>query len=264
MKEGITVSVKQAAAVGDTIKVIYNYTYREKSDTLVSARWGEWPSDEVCQVISGPSRSSGQSYSFTHGTMSKSYTAGYHYKVRLLKAGKVRLPAMRASTAGGKELHSPALKLKVWKTKEEAEAATTANDILIVTLTPDKQHIRLGDSIQCELRLYTDQDVRNVLPDSLETANVVCRLQPPMRPQKVQWETTEYQGRQLRTLLLGRYTILPLQPGRLYIKPMNHRIAYQKRDHSLDLEELFHHPTGGHTFHQATVKSKVVKIWVEE
>lgn len=110
-------------------------------------------------------------------------------------------------------------------------------DYLDVVATVDKQELTLGDSFECEYRVYTDIDVKEMSNNSLKIDNSFWYYTDSLKTKTM--EIKRYKGMNSRSVLWAKLKITPLKAGKIVIPSMPFSAVYDIQDKSIDPMEAF-------------------------
>ena len=89
---------------------------------------------------------------------------------------------------------------------------------LDVVATVDKQELTLGDSFECEYRVYTDIDVKEMSNNSFKIDNSFWYYTDSLKTKTM--EIKRYKGMNSRSVLWAKLKITPLKTGKIVIPSM--------------------------------------------
>ena len=166
----IVVDADSVVQLGKTFRLRYQYSYTDSTEKILSPNW-EWEKNHPnYEVLMGPSRSTRTSYQMTNGGMTATYGETFTFLLTFSQEGRYTMPMMKAETRSGEKLTSELFTVRATK---EAVASTprissseksSKNDLLVVEASVNKSRLSLGDSAECEIRLYTNLNVSQVAP----------------------------------------------------------------------------------------------------
>ena len=121
---------------------------------------------------------------------------------------------------------------------EDTTVNTAKSKILEIVAVVDKNKISSGDSIKCQIHLFTNLDVvsLNTLKD-LEVDNAI-RHEIPTDTQKT-FKETIYKEMPVKTVLWDEYYLIPLQAGTIKIENASFKAFYSEHDPNIDPFEAF-------------------------
>ena len=124
------------------------------------------------------------------------------------------------------------------KNQKKKMVDTDKQKILEIVAVVDKNKISLGDSIKCQIHLFTNLDVVsfNTLKD-LEVDNAI-RHEIPTDTQKT-FKETIYKEMPVKTVLWDEYYLIPLQAGTIKIENASFKAFYSEHDPNIDPIEAF-------------------------
>lgn len=226
----IVVEADSLVQLEQTFKLRYQYNTNNSTEKLISPIW-DWGNDkDGFAVISGPMRSTQTSTTIKNNKTTKTYGESYTFILSFNKEGNYSMPIMKAQTNSGVELTSKPF--TVHATKEtvlslsNSSTKSTKNDLLAVEATVNKNHITLGDSVECEIRVYTNLSLDQLSSPPLAINSAYWKEQT--LPSKKTYENVYYKGKYVPSLLWKKMTIIPMQAGDFRIEPMKIKATWSK------------------------------------
>lgn len=249
----IVVDADSLVQLGQTFKLRYQYSTNDTTDKIVSPKW-EWEkNNHGFDVLYGPSRSTSISISSVNGRISTAYKETFIFTLSFNKEGCYTMPIMQAQTESGKNVSSKPFSVRATKD------AVSKNDLLVVEAIVNKGHISLGDSVVCEIRIYTNLGIRQM---SHVSTLEICPAywHEHELPNGTSLKTLE--GDSVPSLLLQKFSIIPLQAGEIVLEPM--KFTMMKRlDPSLDPLEAFFNAGISYVWSDTVIMTNPIKIQVD-
>lgn len=264
----IVVDSDSVVQLGQRFKLNYQYSTNDTTDKIVSPEW-EWgennPGFDI--LYGGPSRSTRTSISRVNGKISTSYKVTFTFTLSFNKEGCYTMPIMQAQTESGKNVSSKPFSVRATKDAVSSEPNASKlkpskSDLLVVEATVNKDHISLGDSVVCEIRLYTNSDIKQM---SLASTKEICPAywHEHELPNGKSFETLE--GDSVPSLLLQKFSIIPLQAGEIVLEPMKFTITRlgTRLDTSIDPFEAFFNAGSSNVESDTVIMTNPIKIQVD-
>ena len=246
----IVVEADSVVQIGTNILVKYIFTTNDSKEKIVSPTWNWDNSNSDYTILYGPSVSYASSIKFIKGKATKTITESYTFTLKFNEEGIFTLPPMIAKTTSGKELQSKPFIVSVTKERitpssnlgNNVQQSLTPKDgvqnlsspkeeLLILEATVDKNHIELGDSVECVIRLFF-----NINVESISASNILSINHAYWKTQELSNETSplkaEYKGNSVYSVLYKKITIIPLQSGKVTIEPVKIRVISKAPNHS--------------------------------
>ena len=164
----IVVDADSVAQLGQTYKLRYQYNFNDSTERIISPTWNWEKNIYGFEVLMGPSRSSQTSTSIKNGRTTTTYGETFTFLLSFNKEGQYSMPIMKAQTGSGKNLFSNSFSVRATKeavslsSNIPTSSKSSKNDLLVVEATFNKNCITLGDSVICEIRLYTNLNVSHM------------------------------------------------------------------------------------------------------
>lgn len=268
----IVIKADSVVQVGEKFRLSYVLNTKDSLEKKVTPLWSFDEGSTDYQIVHGPSTSTSTSFSMKNGVKSVSYSQTFTYTLVFNKEGIFTLPPMRAETASGKKFQSDSFNVRVVKkgTKVPAvsEKAFKQNDdeLLFVEAVVDKNHIALGDSAECEIRLYCNLKCGNISRLSclsqIATSSAPAYWEKQDHPGQMTMQRVEYKGDTLYSALWKKFAVIPMQAGKVVLEPMKFSIVKEIMDTSDPLDAFFN--GGGRVNYKDTVvTSNPVTIQVD-
>lgn len=267
----IIVNADSVVQLYQHIRINYEYNTLDPSDKIISPSLDWSNSSNGYSVIEGPKRSYLTSVSVSNGT--KSYKDVISYVLYFTKEGTYTLPQMNSRTETGKRLVSKLFRIRATKddiapsSKSTESARSTKENLLAVEMSVNKNHVCLGDSIECDVRLYYTMTVKGLLVLSPFHVNSTywkeCEL-----PEDNTVETVNYNGNIVSSKLLQKFYVVPMQTGTVTLEPMEYKATYETPNPSMsynnDPFELFFNSNQYFIKHDTTIKTSSIELFVDE
>ncbi len=263
----ITVQADSVAWIGSSYAVKYIIQFAETEDSLSSFQLDSSCKDHEYEISYGPSISINKSYSYNNSTIIIKKDETLTIFLNFNKEGVFTLPVLSAQTSTGKKLVSEPLPVVVRKApaeigkKAEAIAFSKENDILAIETTINKDHIQLGDSVQFETRLYTNMDILSCLflsfpiyPAYYKTSEITDDS----------IHKTVYKDDSVKTVLLYKGSIFPIQSGKVTLNPIEMSFTIAKKIEGVDPLDAFFNSTPSYIERDTVIKANPLTIQVDD
>ena len=194
------------------------------------------------ELLAGPYTSTNTSFKMDNGKLIRHKSIILEYTFLCSKSGKHLVPSLTVTDSNGNEYSSlEGMSFYVIddeKNQKKKMVDTDKQKILEIVAVVDKNKISLGDSIKCQIHLFTNLDVvsLNTLKD-LEVDNAI-RHEIPTDTQKT-FKETIYKEIPVKTVLLDEYYLIPLQAGTIKIENASFKAFYSEHDPNIDPIEAF-------------------------
>lgn len=194
------------------------------------------------ELLAGPYTSTNTSFKMDNGKLIRHKSIILEYSFLCSKSGKHLVPSLTVTDSNGNEYSSlEGMSFYVIddeKNQKKKMVDTDKQKILEIVAVVDKNKISLGDSIKCQIHLFTNLDVvsLNTLKD-LEVDNAI-RHEIPTDTQKT-FKETIYKEMPVKTVLLDEYYLIPLQAGTIKIENASFKALYSEHDPNIDPFEAF-------------------------
>ena len=154
------------------------------------------------------------------------------------KEGVFILPPVSAKTLSGKTLESKPFKVRVTKQAVSKQYKPSKDDVVDMEVSLNKKHIKLGDSIECEIRLFTNMQITDMSSISpLLVSNAYWKEQD--LPSEKTFEKVFHKGDSVNSVVWLKAFIRPIQSGRMVIQPMKFQAIIKRKDKEADPFEAF-------------------------
>ena len=194
------------------------------------------------ELLAGPYTSTNTSFKMDNGKLIRHKSIILEYSFLCSKSGKHLVPSLTVTDSNGNEYSSlEGMSFYVIddeKNQKKKMVDTDKQKILEIVAVVDKNKISLGDSIKCQIHLFTNLDVvsLNTLKD-LEVDNAI-RHEIPTDTQKT-FKETIYKEMPVKTVLLAEHYLIPLQAGIIKIENASFKAFYSEQDPNIDPFEAF-------------------------
>lgn len=194
------------------------------------------------ELLAGPYTSTNTSFKMDNGKLIRHKSIILEYTFLCSKPGKHLVPSLTVTDSNGNEYSSlEGMSFYVIddeKNQKKKMVDTDKQKILEIVAVVDKNKISLGDSIKCQIHLFTNLDVvsLNTLKD-LEVDNAI-RHEIPTDTQKT-FKETIYKEMPVKTVLWDEYYLIPLQAGTIKIENASFKAFYSEHDPNIDPIEAF-------------------------
>lgn len=194
------------------------------------------------ELLAGPYTSTNTSFKMDNGKLIRHKSIILEYSFLCSKSGKHLVPSLTVTDSNGNEYSSlEGMSFYVIddeKNQKKKMVDTDKQKILEIVAVVDQNKISLGDSIKCQIHLFTNLDVvsLNTLKD-LEVDNAI-RHEIPTDTQKT-FKETIYKEMPVKTVLLDEYYLIPLQAGTIKIENASFKAFYSEHDPNIDPIEAF-------------------------
>ena len=194
------------------------------------------------ELLAGPYTSTNTSFKMDNGKLIRHKSIILEYTFLCSKSGKHLVPSLTVTDSNGNEYSFLEGKsfyvIDDEKNQKKKMVDTDKQKILEIVAVVDKNKISLGDSIKCQIHLFTNLDVvsLNTLKD-LEVDNAI-RHEIPTDTQKT-FKETIYKEMPVKTVLWDEYYLIPLQAGTIKIENASFKALYSEHDPNIDPIEAF-------------------------
>ena len=195
----------------------------------------DWNKDDY--TVEGPFRSTSSNMSISDGKRYSNYKINYLYILKFKKEGAYSIPPFTIKLANGEQLSSKSINVQV---KKQSSIKTTQdknkNFSIIAEIKPNETEVAIGDSIECDLIAYIDEEshVVGINDCSKFITNAYYHEQHILEGHM--YEKVSYNGAKMNSYLLKRFIVVPLQSGKLTIEPISIGLKYdqpQKRKNNV-------------------------------
>ncbi len=264
----IVVNSDSVVQLGQTFRLRYQYSTNDSTERIISPNWDWEKNNYGFSILMGPSRSTQTSTTITNGRTSTTYGETFTFLLSFNKEGRYTMPIMNAQTSSGKKVFSKLF--SVCATKEAVSSSSyisstqklPKNDLLVVEATVDKHHISLGDSVVCEIRLYTNLNISQMSSSSTLTISPAYWKEHEL-PSEKSFETVAYQGDSVRSVLWQKVSIIPLQAGEIVLEPMKFTATRLDSNPSIDPFEAFFNGGSAYIERDTVIYTNLIKLQVD-
>ena len=238
----IKVSYPPKVSVGDIFNVSY-FLETEGSEPDLRLVYN----DEIYKVVEAPLHSNYETMTNENGKLQHLKRLNVFFKLCFVKEGVYNLPNVKVAYEPGHYIEYPInQKIQVVShidgqsnevKKSELCDVENLKDYLDVVATVDKQELTLGDSFECEYRVYTDIDVKGMSNNSFKIDNSYWYNTDSLETKTM--ETKRYKGINSRSVLWAKLKITPLKAGKLVIPSIPFSAVHYIQDRSIDPMEAF-------------------------
>lgn len=210
------------------IDIVYVFEVNDDIDSIKSLFYDK----DKLENLPGSSINTIKSYVTRNGITTRSDTIKFTYSFKCFQKGVNYVPVLTIVDSHGKELSSPSnLSFTVVKNSE------TVGDFMEATISTDKKTILLGDSVKCQIRLYTNMDARQM---KLQTENIDKAVLHGVNISTViNRETVFYKGDSVYLVLCPEFYVIPTHVGQFCLKGLSCVVRYYEIDKSVDFVEAF-------------------------
>ena len=266
----IVVDADSLVQLGQTFKLRYQYSTNDSTERIVSPKWDWEKNNHGFDILYGPSRSTMTSTIRANGRISTTNKETFTFTLLFNKEGCYTMPIMQAQTESGKNVSSKPFYIRATKDTLLSESNISSihkpskNDLLVVEATVNKDHISLGDSVVCEIRIYTNLDIRQM---SHASTLEICPAywHEHELPNEKSFETLAYKGDSVPSILLQKFSIIPLQAGKIVLEPM--KFTMTRLDTRLDTSiapfEAFFNGGSAYVESDTVIMTNPIKIQVD-
>ena len=216
--ENIVIKADSVVLLNNTVRIQYEYKTKNKLDAIDSPVWS-WDVDNTnYKILSGPSHSTSSSFSIENGKTEYSEGETYTFQLSFSKEGTYTLPPMIAKTKSGRVLQSDSFKIRA--TRHFMSVLQSREDPLLVMETMvNKNRIKLGDSIECDIRLYFKAPITSLLSSSPLSIRHAYWKELDL-PNGKNVEKVNYKGDLVKSVLWRKLLLIPIQAGKVVLDPM--------------------------------------------
>ena len=238
----IVVKSDPVVQVGKEFRISYSFNSKDSTEKIVSPTWN-WDMNNNYDILMGPSHATQSSTTFVNGKKSISFGETYMFLLSFKKEGLFTLPSMSAKTSSGKELKSKSIKVRVInQDRSSTDASDTPfkpskEELLVMEVSVNKNRIELGDSVECEIRLYTKMNIAQIGALTPLSINRAFWKEIEL-PKEKSFELCSYKGDSVvNTVLWRKMSIIPIQSGIIRIEPMKFLVTIMIRNLNVDTFE---------------------------
>lgn len=267
MAAQIVVNADSLVQLGQTFILRYQYSTNDTTNKIVSPKWDWEKNNHGFDILYGPSRSTTISTIRSNGRISTTYEETFYFALSFNKEGCYTMPIMQAQTESGKNVSSKPFSVRATKDAESSESNASKHkpsksDLLVVEATVNKDHISLGDSVVCEIRIYTNLNISQM---SHASTMEICPAywHEHELPNGTSFKTLE--GDSVPSLLLQKFSIIPLQAGEIVLEPMKFTMTRldTRLDRSIDPFEVLFNAGSAYVESDTVIMTNPIKIQVD-
>ena len=232
-----SVSYEKTVSVGEPFRI--EYLVEDNKDFEITPKPLKIK-NSFMELLAGPYTKI--QYRTSNGNVTKQKTISIGYTFICSKPGKHLVPSLTVTDSNGKEYSSlEGMSFYVIddeKNQKKKMVDTDKQKILEIVAVVDKNKISLGDSIKCQIHLFTNLDVvsLNTLKD-LEVDNAIWH-EIPTDAQKT-FKKNIYKEMPVKTVLWAEYYLIPLQAGTIKIGNTSFKAYYSEHNPNIDPFEAF-------------------------
>ena len=267
--DAITIEADSVAQLGKSFHLKFHYNTKDSTDRILTPIWKWNKYDNNYQILMGPSRSTQTSTYITNGKVTTTYSDTFTFLISFEKEGRIPLPPMQAETGKGRKLLSKPFTVRVTRHPVVTSKGKSSipiqskNDLLVVEATFNKNHIKLGDSIECEIRLYTTLDISQMSASATLPISSAYWHEHP-QPTEKNFEKVVYQGDSVHSILWQKATVFPLQAGDIVLKPMKFTATRRISNPDIDPFEAFFNGGNPYSEIDTIISTSPVVVHVED
>ena len=234
-----SISYEDTVNVGEPVKI--KYIVEDDKEFAITPKPLKIK-NSFMELLAGPYTSTNTSFKMDNGKLIRHKSIILEYTFLCSKSGKHLVPSLTVTDSNGNEYSSlEGMSFYVIddeKNQKKKMVDTDKQKILEIVAVVDKNKISLGDSIKCQIHLFTNLDVvsLNTLKD-LEVDNAI-RHEIPTDTQKT-FKETIYKEMPVKTVLWDEYYLIPLQAGTIKIENASFKAFYSEHDPNIDPIEAF-------------------------
>ncbi len=186
----------------------------------------KWDKDDY--TVEGPFSSNSSNISISDGKRYSTYETNYLYILKFKKEGVYSIPPITIKLANGEQLTSKSINVRVMK---QSSTKTTQNEnkdlSIIAELKTNETEVAIGDSIECDLIVYIDEESYVAgIEDCSKFMITNAYYYEQYNMEQNMYRKVFYNGSKMKSHLLKRYTVVPLQSGKLTIEPISIGLRY--------------------------------------
>lgn len=234
-----SISYEDTVNVGEPVKI--KYIVEDDKEFAITPKPLKIK-NSFMELLAGPYTSTNTSFKMDNGKLIRHKSIILEYTFLCSKSGKHLVPSLTVTDSNGNEYSFLEGKsfyvIDDEKNQKKKMVDTDKQKILEIVAVVDKNKISLGDSIKCQIHLFTNLDVvsLNTLKD-LEVDNAI-RHEIPTDTQKT-FKETIYKEMPVKTVLWDEYYLIPLQAGTIKIENASFKAFYSEHDPNIDPIEAF-------------------------
>lgn len=206
-----TASSEKVVQAGETFRLVYTIN--------ANVSGFEAPPIQHFDVLSGPNRSTSQSFEYINGKSTQSINNSFTYYLRARKEGTFNIPPAKA-VVDGKEYKSNPIDVKVIKGEVPPEANTdnpeSDPEDLFMRVIINKSNLYEGEALTATVKLYSRVDLLRI--DDLNFPKYPgFFIKTIYTPDRINLERETYNGKIYNTAILRRDLLFPQKSGKLTI-----------------------------------------------
>lgn len=272
-EKDIKVSYPQKVHVGEAFRISYFLETDETENIDLRLAY-----NDTVYEVEGTSYSDYVTKVVINGKLKQIKRQNVFAKIKFLKEGEHNLPNLKVGDSTGYYVEHPINQkiLVVGHVDEEASGQKDSvlcseenlEDFFDVVATVDKQELTLGDSFECEYRIYTDMEMTGISNGPFKVDNSFWYNTDSLITKTI--EVKKYKGMNSRSVLWAKLKVTPLKAGKIVIHPVPFSAVYDIQDRSIDPMEAFFNGGGFITCdtlvysNSLTVEVKDKKLSAEE
>jgi len=267
-----TISYEDTVSIGEPLTI--KYIVEDDKEFEITPKPLNFK-NSFMELLAGPYTSINTSYIMDNGKFTRHKSISFTYTFLCSNPGKYNVPSLTVTDSIGNEKSFTddmsfyvSNDAKYRKQKDIAADMTAVgttvdtgkNKLLEIVAVVDKNKIPFGDSIKCQIHLFTNLDVLSVNSiKDLEVDNAV-RHEISTDVQKTFTETY-YKGMPVKTVLWAEYYLIPLQTGKIKIGDGSFKTTYLEKNPNIDpLEAFFSGKIGNERDSVLTIKPVYIKV----
>ncbi len=258
----IEVTADSVVQVGKQLLLTYTYSTADSSVSVSNPKV-RWDDGTCCDVLMGPTRS----YRKIDGNVNNTYVYTFTYVVVFNSECDFSVPRMELETNNGKVLTSAPFTIRAVSSVQMPEMKKnielSEDEFVVVETSVNKTQLSLGDSAECEIRLYTNVSSNRMAAKS-ELLIDNAFWHDIKQPDSLSVEDATYNGKPCHSVLWRKFSIIPLQAGEIQIKPMQFVITIVKYVPDVDPFEAFLNFGGRYIAKDTVLTTRPLVIHVEK
>lgn len=263
----IVVKADSVAQLGQNYRISYQYNCKDSLEEITAPQWN-W-NNQNYNLLAGPSKSMESTYYFSNGKLKPIQRVTFTFELEFTRVGVFDLPPMTVKLTNGNTITSKSVTVNVSSTssniheRELLAENTSKGNLLVIETKLNKHTINLGDSIDCEIRLYTDMNVYEIYAQSLlPIRNAYWEIHDFLK--EMSFEKVEYNGALINSALLAKYSIIPMQSGNIVIDPMAFSVVHCTPNPDIDPVEAFYNGKDASIYNDTIIKTNKLEIEVSD
>lgn len=234
----LTVKAPSMAEINQTVRIEFKH---KKEHNLSLPYWNLDGLKDV-EILLGPSQSTRSKTSIVNGKLKpKTTEISYSYIIQFDSVGTFTLPPFSMRKADKTLITTDSIRIEVYNASPDTSITNLPpfnpdDSTLFADVTLDKQQVKLGDTVVCEVRLYFNNNLREAEVPVLNIDNAYWTEDSLL---KRETKANTYNGRIYNSMPWGRFFIYPMQIGRLVIPSIEMEAMYVERPKFTDPFDLF-------------------------